>query len=844
MGLHVRATYRVQLTPAFHLDRAAAIVPYLARLGISHLYASPIAQATAGSTHGYDVTDPQRVRAELGGEPALRRLWQALDDHGMGMVVDLVPNHMGIRDPSNRWWQDVLREGAASRYADHFDIDWSPPDPASNGKVVLPFLDRPLEEAVRSGTIRVERGADPLDLVVCHHGDRWPASEASLAAIGLGPGDCTERVDGLLEGLHRSPAEVTRFLEAQHWRAVHWRETGALLNWRRFFDVTDLAAVRVDRPAVFDDVHALLREWLTGDDLASRVVQGVRVDHVDGLVDPEGYLVRLRELVGPDRLVVVEKVLAATEQLPPSWPVGGTTGYEVVARFDEALTDPVGAGELRRLAAAFTGVDQPWPELQRRCKRQVAGTLLVPEVDRLARGLVDAVVATEADRPGPTVEAAREVVTALATELGVYRTYARPGRAEITEADRHQLDLAFAAVRAHRPDLDPMLVATAHALLTGMRGSGPAVDTLDARFGQLTAPLAAKAVEDTAFYREVVLGWLTEVGGDPSRSAVPLDEIHTALADLVEAWPGTLSPLTTHDTKRSGDVRARLSRLAADPAAFATAVAGWHEASTPHRSPAGPDTSLEWLLWTTLVGAWPIDVDRMQGFATKAMKEAKAHTSWTDPDERYETAVHAFVAATMADPPMTASVEQFVTTVRGAGRAASLVQVALAATAAGPPDLYQGDEVWNLSLVDPDNRRPVDHHRLDALLGEVEAGPDLAGLWHDTADDPDDEGLVKLALWHRLLSLRAARPEAFAGPHRPLELEGGRGQSDADRLLAFTRGEEVAVVAQPRRGHDDRVVRLPIGPWTDVVTGAVHVGGLVTATALLPRFPVAVLVRA
>jgi (1->4)-alpha-D-glucan 1-alpha-D-glucosylmutase len=845
MGLHVRATYRVQLTPAFDLDRAAAIVPYLARLGISHLYASPLAQATAGSTHGYDVTDHHRVRDELGGDAALQRLWQALDRHAMGMVVDIVPNHMGVRDPSNGWWQDVLRHGPGSRYATYFDIDWSPPNPASTGKVVLPFLDRPLDEALRDGVIRVQRRSETIELEVCHHGDRWPASDESLALLGLGPGDCAERIEGAIEGLHRSPSALARFLAAQHWRPVHWREAPALLNWRRFFDVTDLAAVRVDRPEVFDDVHALLRGWLADDALGARVVQGVRVDHIDGLVDPERYLLRLRELVGADRLLVVEKILAADEKLPRSWPVDGTTGYEVIAHLDEALTDPVGAVDLQARYTAFTGIDEPWPELQLRCKRVVADRLLAPEVDRLARGLLDAIAeAGPPDGARPSVETAREVMAELAAELGVYRTYARPGSTPLGDADRRELDRAAARTHAHRPDLDPSLVDLAHALLTGGRGDSPALDALAARFGQLTAPLAAKAVEDTAFYRAVSLPWLTEVGGDPGRSTVGLDDVRAALTQLAHAWPGTFSPSTTHDTKRSGDVRARLSRLAADPGSFAEAVAGWHEASGRHRTPDGPDRAMEWLLWTTLVGAWPIGVDRMAAFATKAMREAKVHTSWTDPDAGYEDAVQAFVAGVLADDALTASIDRFVATVRSAGRAASLAQVVLTCTAVGSPDIYQGDEVWNLSLVDPDNRRPVDHRRLDALLGRIGPDVELTRLWAGAVADPDDEGLVKLALWHRLLSLRAEQPDAFTGTHRALAVEG----TAADGILAFTRGGDVAVVVPVRSAAPVPLaagsVELPTGRWRDVVTGAELDGGPTPVAGLLDAFPVAVLARA
>ena len=580
MVIHVRATYRVQLTPTFDLDQAAAMVPYLARLGISHLYTSPLAEATPGSTHGYDVTDPGRVRAELGGERALRRLWKALDAADMGHVVDLVPNHMGIRDPSNRWWQDVLRHGEASSFAEHFDIDWSPPDTGSAGRSCCRSSTAPSPTpcaTARSWSSGAPTPSTSWSATTATGGRsrrrRSPCSTWAPATAPSGSTACSRASGG------RRPRS-RELLAAQHWRAVHWREAPRLLNWRRFFDVTDLAALRVDRPPVFDDVHALLGSWLA-DDLGARVVQGVRIDHVDGLVDPEGYLGRLRELVGTDRLVVVEKILAASERLPTSWPVDGTTGYDALARLDEALTDPVGAPELRRRVAAATGLDDDWPALERRCRRLVADRLLAPEVGRATSALIDALgPATPTSEPD-----AAAVVTGLAVELGVYRTYARPGSAPVDAADREELTRAAAALVARRPDLDPTLVDATRALMTHDGGTGPGVDDLVARFAQLTAPLAAKAVEDTAFYRDPTLPWLTEVGGDPGRTAVPLDDVHAAFTTLTLDHHGTLVPLTTHDTKRSGDVRARLSRLAADAG---TDDRGLHPLAGPRRAPPLP----------------------------------------------------------------------------------------------------------------------------------------------------------------------------------------------------------------------------------------------------------------
>ncbi|MCD9623516.1 malto-oligosyltrehalose synthase [Rhabdothermincola salaria] len=835
----VRATYRIQLTPSFGFDATAALVPYLARLGISHLYTSPLAEATPGSTHGYDVTDHQLVREELGGSDGLRRLWQTLADHDMGQVLDLVPNHMGIRSPSNRWWQSVLARGRDSVYAHHFDIDWQTGGEL-HGKVALPFLDRPLERAIADGAITVEARPGTVELEVRHHGDRWSASEASLEVVGLGAGDCTERIQEALDALHRDPSLLADFIDAQHWRPVHWTRTADTLNWRRFFDVTDLAGVRIERADVFDDVHDLLRRWLADDDLGAQVIQGVRIDHVDGLVDPEGYLERLRALVGPDRLIVVEKILAADEVLPPHWPVDGTTGYELTARISEVLTLGQGATALTEAWGDRTGTTTSWHDVETESRVVVLDNLLVPETRRAAKALVDAVDAV--DPPHHLdLDEATALVRELAIGFDVYRTYPVPGTDGLADTDRARVDAAAERLRRRRPELAGATCDLVVDLLARREGTGAAVDRFVVRFNQLTAPLAAKAVEDTGFYRFTPLLWMNEVGGDPTRSGRHTDELHAALATTVERWPGTFVPLTTHDTKRGADVRARLGRLAEDPGAFTEAV-GRARAGVAE---AAPDPAFEWLLWQTLIGAWPIDPDRSHTFATKAMREAKAHTSWVANDEAYEERVHAFLDQVHRDPAATGAIGALVGQLLAAGRAASLAQVALAATAAGTPDIYQGDELWNLVLVDPDNRRPVDADRRRAVLAEVEGldGATLVERWQRTAGDPTDDGAVKAAVLHRLLGLRAG-PSPILDPtssYRALATSG----PEADAVLAYGRGERLVAVV-PRRFATpvDAVVEVPSGRWVDLLTGDPVAAGPVPCATLTAHLPVAVLVAA
>jgi (1->4)-alpha-D-glucan 1-alpha-D-glucosylmutase len=841
MAPQVRATYRVQLTPGFTFDDAAAIVPYLARLGVSHLYTSPLFEASPGSTHGYDVTDPQAVRAELGGPQGLRRLWEALDAHGMGQVVDIVPNHMGIRHESNRWWQDVLANGPDSAYAHHFDIDWSVDEPGFAGKVVLPFLDRPMDQAIGDRAITIDRRADTPEFVVRHHGDVWPASDASMALLGLSASDCGERLDGALDELRRDPALLASFLGAQHWRAVHWRETAARLNWRRFFDVTDLAAVAVEREDVFDDVHLLVRQWLD-DDLGARVVQGLRVDHVDGLVDPAGYLERLRALIGPDRLLVVEKILAADEQLP-SWPVDGTTGYEVTARINEAMTSAAGAEQLVHLFTASTTRHRSWPDVAARSRHQVARELLRPEVVRAADAFGAAVLA--AGEPERTVNGSVELVRELACELDVYRTYPRPGSTELSDTDRDRVIAAAGRLAQRRPDLPARSVALATALLTRQAGQGPEADAFATRFNQLTAPLAAKAIEDTAFYRYAPCAWLDEVGGEPDRVRVATDELHAFFGRIAGEWPGTMVPLTTHDTKRGGDVRARLSRLSERPVEYGTAFTAWRAGSAGRTGTLTTETpELHWLVWQVLVGAWPLDLDRALAYATKAMREAKAGTSWIDPHEGYEAEVLDLVGHIVEDDALRRWIEEFVVTIRAPGRAASLAQLVLSATAAGAPDVYQGDELWNLVLVDPDNRAPVDYDRRRAVLEQVLhlRGEGLCELWRATRDEPSDDGVVKLAVLQRLLALRGPDGPLRADlPYTPLPVSG----EDAEAVLAYSRGDDLLVVV-PRRFLDPILaeVHLPGGTWVDALSGAERLGGPTAVSDLLDRLPVAILRRA
>lgn len=785
------ATYRLQLGPAFTLDDATALVPYLADLGVSHLYTSPLSEAEAGSTHGYDVVDHHMVREELGGEPALRRLWEVLLAHGMRQVLDLVPNHMSIATPRNRWWWNLLEEGAASRYAAYFDVEWDAP--RAFGRVVLPFLDRPLTDAIDRGALvawhRPETGE-----IVLRHGERsWPISSSSLTLLGLSPTDDPERIAEAVDAANRDRARLRELAASQHYELVHWRDREHRLNYRRFFDIDTLAAVRVDDPEVFDDVHRLLARWLH-DDLASQVIQGIRVDHVDGIADPAAYLTRLRELVG-DRWIVVEKVLAPGEALPPSWPVAGTTGYDVTARLIRPLVAPEAEASLVELARTVDPQERSWDECVVTAKRELARGMLLPEALRAARALM-------ATDPAIDEDDALERVIEEAVALPVYRRY----------------------------DPEPDRQANGYP----------------SRLAQLTAPLAAKAVEDTAFYRWLTLLALNEVGNDPSLFGVRAATVHASTARAASAHPAGMSAVSTHDTKWSADARIRLALISHDVPAWRDTVAGWSERNRRHRIGGAPDQAIEYLYYQALVAAWPIDRARASAYLLKAARERKRQTSWTDPDDAYERAVDEFVATTLADAEFTSSVAGYVARLTPPARILSLAQVTLLLTMPGVPDLYQGDELWNHALVDPDNRRPVDFVlRRQALCDAASVDP--AELWGEGEPWGGDElGITKLGVIHRLLRLRRARPDLFdeRSGYAPIPMAG----AGAGDLLGFERGGELAVVVPLRvdltTGRTRHAtVELAPGEWVDVLSGWQGQGGPTTAAELHEALPVAVLVR-
>ena len=759
------STYRLQITEDFDLLEAAKTLAYLHELGVDWVYLSPVLSSESGSDHGYDVSDHSSIDSSRGRGSGLSALSSEARRLGMGVLVDVVPNHVGIARPwENAWWWHVLTHGRDSSYAGAFDIDWE----AGDNRVLIPVVgDDDLGEDGRIAHLRLLAGE------LHYYDQRFP-----IAPGTAGPDD----------------QDADAVLARQHYDLISWRRADSDLNYRRFFSVNTLAAIRVEDPEWFTRSHEEIARWFDED-----LVDGLRIDHPDGLRDPGKYLDDLAELTDGS-YVLVEKILEPGERLPDSWRTAGTTGYDALALIDRVLTDPSGADPLGALEDRLRGAPVDWHAMIHGTKRVVADTTLLAETRRIARELATLVEHDAADL--------EDAVAELLACTPVYRSYLPEGR--------DHLDAAFAAAREHRPDLAGVLDELAPVF-----GDGAAAATQ--RFQQTSGMVMAKGVEDQAFYRWSRLTSLNEVGGDPSVFAVTPAEFHAAMTERQADWPHAMTAASTHDTKRGEDVRARIAVLAEVPELWADALDRLL-ALVPL-----PDPGFGNLLWQAVVGVWSDDPalrDRLHAYAEKAMREAGDRTTWTAPDTDYEDAVHAAVDAAFDDSRVRAVIDEVLAAVTAAGWSNALAAKLIGLTVPGVPDVYQGSELWEQSLVDPDNRRPVDFDVRTALLEQ-------------TRPDHPKFGLVRAAL-----QLRRDRPELFAS----YDAVPAAGEA-ADHVLAFDRGGAVTVATRlpvglsARGGWGETTLELPAGGWRDLLTGAVvSSDGSVSVADLLTEQPVALLV--
>src|SRR4051794_31520329 len=837
------STYRLQITAAFDLFAAARTLAYLHDLGVDWVYLSPLLEAEPGSDHGYDVVSYARIDPARGGAEGLAALSAEARRLGMGVLVDVVPNHMGVATPPlNAWWWDVLAHGPGTHHAAAFDVDWE----AGRGRLLLPVVgDDDLLADGRIGNLTLE-GEE-----LRYHDHRFPlapADESSVEPVetttgALNPsgqssaessvepvetttdrpspsdGSSVEPVETTTGALNPSgqssaessvePVETTdpnAVHARQHYRLISWRRGDAELNYRRFFAITTLAGVRVEDRAVFEESHAEIARWF-----AEGLVDGLRVDHPDGLLDPASYLEDLAALTD-GAYVLVEKILEPGESLERDWATAGTTGYDVLGLIDRVLTDPAGREPLTALESRLHGAPVDWHDLVHDTKRAVADTTLAAEVGRLVREIEVSTGSTD----DPTDDRTADGVAEVLAFFPVYRSYLPAGR--------EHLEAAFAEARRRRPELGDTLDRLAPVL-------GDPEQPAARRFQQTSGAVMAKGVEDCAFYRTSRLTSLTEVGGDPSQLSLSVEEFHAAMELRQREWPRAMTTTTTHDTKRSEDVRARITVLAEIPDVWAETLDRL-QGLAPVPAPGFGN-----LLWQAVVGAWPASRERLHAYAEKAMREAGDHTTWTDPDQSYEAAVHRAVDTAFEDPEVRSLLDGLVDRVAGPGWSNGIAAKLIALTMPGVPDVYQGSELWERSLVDPDNRRPVDFDERREVVARVRAGerPVLTC-------GADDRGHAKLLVTQMALTLRRHQPHRFTS-YAPVAASGAA----APHLLAFDRGGALTVatrlpVGLAASGWGDATLHLPPGTWTDLFTGREYADAA-PASTLLSDLPVALLTK-
>ncbi|MBZ9822165.1 malto-oligosyltrehalose synthase [Mesorhizobium sp. CA4] len=874
MHIPIVATYRLQFRNGMTFYRAAEIIPYLKQLGISHLYASPIFSAETGSTHGYDVVDHNEIDPAIGGIDGFRRLHRALRSHDMGLILDIVPNHMAA-SLENRWWRSVVERGKASPFAGHFDIDWG-------RKLTLPRLGRPYREALEAGELRIEADAKESCLALGYFDSKLPLLPASyrliaerlegdvatalrdVALIGERPerdADFHDAVGVLLardnhvlaeslDALSRELGLIDDLHKQQPWELIYWRDARRNLSYRRFFEVTGLVGVRVEDGQVFADVHRLALSLV-----AEGLVNGLRIDHVDGLACPTSYLRKLRQEVGPDIPVFVEKILAEGEELPGEWPISGTTGYEFIPTVADLLADVDGLAELVRDYERFIGRHVDLDAETREAKRLILRRNFEGELAALVRLAQEIRQRAEVQQAGD--DDILNSIAEIIVGFDVYRTYAEPGR--WTGRDEIELDRATASALASGR-ADPELIAFIKAMLSGA-GDEDAT-TFFIRFQQLTGPVMAKAVEDTLYYRVNPFIADNEVGCSPGSARGGVRQFHRRMASWVKGRSGMLAT-ATHDTKRGEDARTRLYSLTCAPSVWADSVGRWAKINEENRRalPGGfaPEPDVEWLLYQSLAGVWPplLRIEDEHGLAElsgrflpyveKALREAKLRTDWLDADEAYEKGVLSYARA-LLEPANRTFLEDFAATLRPfveAGSINSITQTLVKLTAAGIPDFYQGSEGLDFSLVDPDNRRPVNFANLERRLNQQQAAP---GCEYTLVD-----GSFKQWMISRALACRRENETLFArGTYRPVEIVG----SESNRFTAFLRelDDHAALVVVQRRafGRESDGLRstfllLPErydgGTFEGILTGTsfqgqtflpigIPLGGLPTALAL------------
>jgi (1->4)-alpha-D-glucan 1-alpha-D-glucosylmutase len=878
------STYRLQLHSDFTFADASRVADYISALGISHVYSSPILQATAGSTHGYDVVDFKSVNHELGGESGLETFSARLSAVGLGMVLDIVPNHMSLA-PTNPYWRDVLENGPLSRYSDYFDIGWASGEERFHNKVLLPLLSDQYGVILSSGAIKVVRSGARLEITfadmrlpvapfstsemlasaamaihsetllfiaeslgdLAGHDMQNPAAlrrmrRSQTVLLSLLTRYVTEKpevlaaIDDAVAELNTSTDGLHNFLQKQHYRLAYWKAANQDLDYRRFFDVNSLIGMRVEDEDVFTDTHELIFRWLD-----AGLIDGVRVDHVDGLRDPQLYLERLRARF-PGAWIVAEKILARAEPLRSEWTIEGTTGYDFLNVVSGLLVSPIGMATLEKVYQNIVGPQADYQAMVHEKKLAIMDEGLGSDVNRLT-GLFLDICECDRNYRDYTRTYVRRALREVAAHFSVYRTYVQPDRKRVIDLDASIIQAATQAAAQSRPEIDRGLFDLIADVLL-LRKVGRLETEFVMQFQQFTGPVMAKGFEDTALYCYNRLVGLNDVGSNPRDPLVSVADFHRFNQQAQAAHPNGQLALTTHDTKRGEDVRARLFVISECAEAFEAKINNWFARNSHYRDSNMPDPNTEYLYYQTLIGAWPLTVDRALGYMEKATREAKLQTSWTHQNPAFESRLQQFIRDTFGDAEFIADVASFVTFIDKAGRVNSLIQTLLKCTSPGVPDLYQGSELWDHRLVDPDNRGPVDYQQRRELMDAMRKLSPAEIL------EQMDSGMPKLWLLHKALHVRSRYPQCFGatGNYLPLEVKGAK----SEQVVAFARGGCVSVIvprltfsmnANMQEAWQDTRVAMAEGRWRSALNGKAAQGAEASVSELLQDFPVALLVK-
>lgn len=874
-------TYRIQLTPSFGFAQASSLMPYFAALGVSHIYTSPYLQACPGSTHGYDVVDPQRVNVELGGEEGHKFFLAALEKEGMNHLIDIVPNHMAISVPGNRWWWDVLENGPSSPYAAFFDVDWESPAGSMRNRILLPVLEDHYGTVLEKGLIMLT--IKEASFLVSYRDRLYPMAPRSMSGIleriGKESGHSEilflayslenlplpsvtdhestslrhrnirvikERISSLFsqEPDLRTIAErvvseinedmdgLDEILEKQNYRLAFWSKAREDLAYRRFFDINSLVGIRVEDERVFTETHSLIIKWLN-----EGTVDGLRVDHPDGLRDPEEYFSRIREKTD-NPWILAEKILSPGERLRRSWAIAGTTGYDFLNLAGGLFVEPSSRRRLTGIYRSFTRNRKSFDQIQMEKKILVLEELFGSDLNRLSQMFLDicGYYRKYRDHTRKDVIAA---LKALVASMDIYRTYISPVRGKISDQDRKAFRRCRKRVKLHFPNVDQGVLKLMEDMIL-LKKKGALESEFLARFQQLTGPVTAKGVEDTALYCYNPLICLNEVGGDPSSFGTSLGMFHSDMMHRAAFSPLSLLATSTHDTKRSEDVRCRIALISEMPVEWKKRVTRWRQMNSRYWGDAEPDRNMEYFIYQTLAGVWPVSGDRLLPYLEKAAREAKVNTSWNRINREYEKTLLEFAQGIISDGPFIRELEDLLEILVIPGRINSLSQTLLKLTLPGVPDIYQGCEVWNFCLVDPDNRREVDYRVLSQMKEEAMAlggPPDVV---------EDERGLSKMWLIIKTLEFRKNRASSF-GPgssYEPLYASGEK----FSHLICCLRGGDCIVMATrfPLKldgSWGETLISLPEGEWRNHFTKEIFLEGSVRVSEILESFPVGLLYR-